>query len=494
MKKLKIVSALAALAMVVSVFVGCKNDSPEEEYDKPYGITLRDKKEAFTIFESDSAKEVTVNEDGSVSWIATAAGGAGGGVSFYAKSNKNEINIANYESIDLEFDYSPVEGKWADGAQFPGFCLRILPYDSTGLFGGFEDLEYFDAQEKSGTLTYTVNIPDTFAAQFTASADFDSALGFALKFNDYQRGNDNGDELQVVLKNVKFNAKPNAPADKKFDDGLSANDYGKVVSINYPTHDYTVDEANWTEEDSYEKHAWVYLPAGYDANDTNTKYPVFILLHGFQQNENTWGLSDEGRGGKIKGYMDRGMKKGDVEKFILVVATGVASKNWGPDGSGTDMNGFNAFGSELRGDLLPYIRANFNVKDGRDNVALAGLSMGGGQTFTIGIAKCLDLISNFAGFSGALFTGADEFIASVDGNAAFDGFKIHNLYMTCGDADWMVYGSYPGYVEAMRNWDRVENLVDYTFPGGTHDFPVWYHGFNDFIHIVFQEKVQLYKD
>ena len=77
--------------------------------ENTYGITLRDTKEHFTVFtEGSVATNITEEEDGSVSWIATAAGGAGGGVAFYVKANKEEINIANYESIDIELDYSIV--------------------------------------------------------------------------------------------------------------------------------------------------------------------------------------------------------------------------------------------------------------------------------------------------------------------------------------------------------------------------------------------------
>ncbi len=495
------------------------------------GITLGDAaKEAFTIFEQSAASSVETGADGSVSWIATAAGGGGGGVSFYAKSSKEEIQLANYESIEIELVYSPVTGKWNPEANKPGFCMRILPYDSTGIFGGFEDLEYFDAPDEYGTLKKTISITDAFVAKIVESADFDAIKGFAIKFNDYNRGNDNGDQLKVQLKSVKFNKKANAVADHAWTDGLTDAQRGTVKSIEYSTKDYAeynkkqaaiadaqkaladaktdeekaaaqtkLDEANaielsdnWTK--GYKKHAWVYLPAGYDPADTTTKYPVFVLLHGFYQNENTWGLSDKGTGGKIKGYMDRGMAaegKDQVKKFILVCATGVADKTWGPDGAGSSMDGFNAFGGELRNDLLPYIWENYNASDNRDDVAIAGLSMGGGQTFTIGIGECLDLISNFAGFSGALFAGADDFTAGVE--AKFDkNLKIHNLYMICGDADSMVYGSFPGYVDAMAKWDRVENFESYVFPGGTHDFPVWYRGFKDFIQIVFKEGVQLY--
>ena len=454
--------------------------------DVTYGITLRDTKEKFTIFtEGSAASNIKQEDDGSVSWIASAAGGGGGGVAIYVKSSKEEINFANYESIDIELDYSAVDGKWNSGAKNPSFVLRVLPYDSTGLFGGYEELEYIETDGKSGTLKKTVKIPSDFSKKIIASCDFDSVLALGFKFNDYDRGNKDGDQLKVQLKNVKFNPKEDAEEDKPFDDGLKESERGTVVEVNYPTHDYTVN-GPLSDNDKYKKHGWVYLPAGYDESDKDTKYPVFVLLHGFGQNENTWGLSNKGRGGRIKGFMDRGMASGDVEKFVLITVTGVASKNWGPNGAGNDVNGFNAFKGELRDDLLPFLRENFNIADGRDNVALAGLSMGGGQTFNIGIAECLDLISNFAGFSGALFGEASDFKAKIDSNKKFTFFKIHNLYMTCGDADNLVYSSFPSYVKEMKSWDRVENFKDYTYPGGTHDFPVWFKGFNDFIHMVFQ--------
>ena len=451
-----------------------------------YGITVRDKKENFTIFtEGSVASDFEEAEDGSFSWIATAVGdGGGGGASFYIKANKEEINIANYESIDIELDYSIVKKKWDDNADNPSFGIRILPWDSTGLFGGFEPLTTFYCDAKSGTLKRSITIPSDFAERIKASCDFDSVLGFAIKLNDYNRGNKAGDQVKVQLKNVKFNAKENAKEDKAFDDGLKKSQHGSVVEIYYPTHDYTVEKV--TDDDKYEKHAWVYLPAGYDESDKDTKYPVFILLHGFGQNENTWGLSNKGRGGRIKGYMDRGMANGDVTKFILVTATGVASKNWGPNGAGRDFNGYNAFKGELRDDLLPYLRDNFNIKDGRDNVALAGLSAGGVQTFIIGIAECLDIISHFGGFSGYLSGEATEFMNKIDSNKKNTFFKIHNLYMTCGDADQIAYPAFPGLVKDLRNWERVENFKAYTYPGGTHDFPVWFNGFIDFIYMIFK--------
>ena len=132
--------------------------------ENTYGITVRGTKEHFTVFtESSVATNITEEEDGPVSWIATAAGGAGGGVAFYVKANKEEINIANYESIDIELDYSIVEKKWDDSKINPSFVIRILSWDSTGLFGGYEKLGYIDADEKSGTLKENIKVPSDFA-------------------------------------------------------------------------------------------------------------------------------------------------------------------------------------------------------------------------------------------------------------------------------------------------------------------------------------------
>jgi len=445
-----------------------------------YGITLRDTKEKFTIYEEGSvATDINQAEDGSVSWVATAAGGAGGGISLYVKSTKEEINIANYESLELEFDYNTVEGKWSEKAKDPGFCLRLLPWDTTGMFGGFEDLECFETDAPSGTFKTDLKIPADMVDRIIKSSDFDSVLGIALKFNDYQRDNENGDQLAVTLKNVIFHPKEDAAEDQKFDDGLTDADRGIVQEVYYQTRDYSVDEADLTDDDYYKAHAWVYLPAGYDAEDEDTSYPLFVLLHGGGQDENSWGLTNKGRGGKIKGYMDRGMASGEVDKFVLIAV----------NNNGHGAGGMNAFGGELRNDIIPFMKANYHIKEGRDNIAMAGLSMGAGQTYNIGIGENLDIISHFAGLSGGSFDVADVFMNSVESNKDFDGLKIHNLYASYGDQDFLVMErELPTFLDAIKDWDRIENFKLYVYPGGTHDFPVWYNGFKQFIPIVFKIK------
>lgn len=439
------------------------------------GLTVGDEFHLFEIMD-DFSSGSSINSDGSCTFIAKAAGGAGGAVAFYIKQDKSEINIANYESVDVELVYSPITGSWNPEAQNPQFTLRLLPFDSMGLYSSGYVETYFSAIEEYGTLKQTIPIPDYFSSKIIESTGGDYVTAVGIKFDDYLRCNNDGDSLQIQVKSIKFNKKEGAPADQPFVD-LLPEEKGTVQSIYYPTHDYSTDNLS-----TYEKHAWVYLPAGYDSYDKDTKYPVLVLLHGFGQDENTWGLTDQGRGGKIKNYMDHNMIDGSSEKFILVVANCISAEN---TQGGYNFDGFNYFGGELRNDLLPYIWENFNTYTDRDHTALAGLSMGGGQTFNIGIGECLDLIGSFGAFSPAIFVDADCYKENVDANWDVD-LKINQLYMICGDTDSSVYDIFPTYVEAMENWGRIENFTSYTYPGGTHDFPVWYYGFNEFSKLIFK--------
>ncbi len=466
-------------------FLGCSSVSTSKKNEAPAGNALAVVFNAASVFDGSQAKDITFNADGSVSYVATAVA-SGGGVVFYIKPDASVINISNYDSVDITVECVPVEGKWASGAKKPGFGFRLYTPEATGFWSGFEDVEYFDYEGEgtSGTIVKNVKINDAWVKKYVNSCDKDDVIGFTLKFNAYQRGNTDNDELKVTVKSVVFNKKPGTPPDAPTSDGLTEADRGKVLSITYPSHDYVSGDTT-----TYQKPAWVYLPAGYNAADKGTKYPLLILLHGYQQNQDTWGLRDKGTGGKIKGYMDRGMHSGDVKKFVLIVVNGVASKGYA-SGSGTDIPGFNAFGGELRNDLIPFMRANYNIAEGRDNVALAGLSMGGMQTLNIGIGETLDLISWFGAFSFPMPAAAE--LNSKIKAKGFESYDINYLYAICGDQDFIIkWDAYEkGVKDLSDGFDKVElgkNFSYERFEGGTHDFPVWYRGFKNFIPLIFKK-------
>ncbi len=269
----------------------------------------------------------------------------------------------------------------------------------------------------------------------------------------------------------------------------------EVIDIYYPTRDYTVPENDLTDEDYYDKHANVYLPAGYDKDDTSAKYPLVILLHGMGCNENTWDDLVYGTG-KLKEYFDEGISSGDIKKAIIVTANGIADKTWGPNKNANSIPGCNAFGQELRNNLLPYLRENFNILDGRENVALAGFSMGAEQTMNLGIGECLDLISYFGAFGACPHVEKGDpnaatldpaiYISDVENRFTDTGLKIKKLYIAVGEKDDQFRPNCEAYMEAMPGWYRVEYFDSDIVDGCDHGGGTWKFGLEHFLPMVFK--------
>ena len=234
---------------------------------------------------------------------------------------------------------------------------------------------------------------------------------------------------------------------------------GTVELFPYEAHDYANDL------EVYEKTACVYLPCGYDPAQT---YPLLILCHGIGGNEYEWGLN-EGPSSRVKCIMDNLIAGGEIRPFIVVTPNGRAGRT-------SDSSSFYLFDQELRNDLLPALAERYAVDiHDRDLCAMAGLSMGGMQTLSLGMEKCLDLFSAYGVFSGA--TGNPAAVAAAL-NAA--DFPVRVFYNICGTEDSVVTG--------FRNIERIGDLTDKLdennfivqyVPGG-HDFGVWYLGFYNF--------------
>ncbi len=268
---------------------------------------------------------------------------------------------------------------------------------------------------------------------------------------------------------------------------------GELLNIYYPTKDYTVPEGSLTDEDYYEKHANVYLPAGYDKDNKSKKYPLVILLHGMGCNENTWGLQDPDS--PVTKFLDKGISSGKIKKCIIVSADGIADKSWGPDGWANSLSGCNAFGQELRNDLLPYLKNNFNILDGRENVALAGFSMGAEQTMNLGIGECLDLIAYFGAFGACPHAKKGDpdsdtldpaiYINEVENRFSDNELTIRQLYIAVGADDNQFRPGCEAYSQAMATWNRVEHFGYDAVEGKQHEWDVWFFGLTHFMPLVF---------
>jgi enterochelin esterase-like enzyme len=137
----------------------------------------------------------------------------------------------------------------------------------------------------------------------------------------------------------------------------------------------------------------VYLPPKYDAKK---KYSVLYLLHGIGGDENEW-YKD---GGVPNIIMDNLYADGKVADMIVVMPNGRAQKDDSRAGGMGSFRAFSDFDKDLIGSLIPYIEKNFSVYTDKNHRAIAGLSMGGGQSLNFGLGH-MDVFAYVGGFSSA---------------------------------------------------------------------------------------------
>jgi enterochelin esterase-like enzyme len=136
----------------------------------------------------------------------------------------------------------------------------------------------------------------------------------------------------------------------------------------------------------------VYTPPGYSKG---TKYPVLYLLHGGGDDETAWV-----KRGAAAVILDNLLADKKVVPMVVVMPNGrLVSQGTKP---ADKFAGYDAFGKDLLGDVIPFVERNFSVKADRDHRALAGLSMGGLQTLDVGLTH-LDTFASLGVFSSGWF-------------------------------------------------------------------------------------------
>jgi enterochelin esterase-like enzyme len=259
---------------------------------------------------------------------------------------------------------------------------------------------------------------------------------------------------------VKFNEYVAAPAD--FDKEQTGIARGTIEETTYESK--TVGTT---------RKVTVYLPPQYDKTK---KYPVLYLLHGIGGDHKEW---LQGVPGTI---MDNLYAAGKAEPMIIVMPNGRALPD---DRAGGDVysqekqKGFAIFERDLIDDLIPFIQSRYSTYTDQAHRAVAGLSMGGGQSLNFGLGN-LDQFAYVGGFSSAPNTKApEELIPNVEAT------KKQNklLWMVCGSDDFLMMFS--ARLKAFCDEKDVPcTLVEY--PGGKHDFVVWKYGLYNFAQLIFK--------
>ena len=218
--------------------------------------------------------------------------------------------------------------------------------------------------------------------------------------------------------------------------------------------------------------ALVYTPPGYSKKK---KYPVLYLLHGIGGDEKEW--FNQGAPNVI---LDNLYAKGKLQPMIVVLPNGRAMKNDRAEGNimaPDKVEAFSTFEKDLLTDLIPYIEKKYPVLKNRENRALAGLSMGGGQSLNFGLGN-IDKFAWVGGFSSAPNTREPKILLPKPELAK----QLKLLWISCGDADGLMNFS-------RRTHDYLQaNKVPHIFyiePGG-HDFKVWKNDLYMFSQLLFK--------
>jgi len=171
----------------------------------------------------------------------------------------------------------------------------------------------------------------------------------------------------------------------------------------------------------------VYTPPGYSKD---RKYPALYLLHGIGGDETEWQ-----RLAHPDILLDNLIADGKAVPMIIVMPNGRAQKDDRASGNiYAAAPAFAAFEQDLLNDVIPAIESRYSVQADREHRALAGLSMGGGQTLNFGLGH-LDTFAWVGGFSSAPNTKPPAQLVP-DPAAATQALKL--LWLSCGNKDGLI--------------------------------------------------------
>jgi len=264
----------------------------------------------------------------------------------------------------------------------------------------------------------------------------------------------------------------------------------------------------------------IYTPPGYDTN-AKAKYPVLYLLHGWGENELGWtfqGHVDQimdnliaagkatpmlivmdnlnavkpGEDGKIynaRGVLTQAVPQPQAPPGVAPAAPGAGPGGQRPSGGAPPARPpfrlSTTFTEMMLTDLIPMVEKNYRVAPGRENRAMAGLSMGGMQTFTTGLQN-LDKFAYLGGFSGncGSFGGPFDPKTSCGGAfadpAAFNA-KVKVLFLSTGSVEGPRVKQFS---DALTQ--AGINNVYFESPGTAHEWLSWRRALADFAPRLFK--------
>jgi enterochelin esterase family protein len=279
--------------------------------------------------------------------------------------------------------------------------------------------------------------------------------------------------------------------------------HGRVVSFWY-----------FAESTGQHRQAYVYTPPDYDKN-TSKRYPVIYLQHGMGEDRRAWPNQ-----GKTNFILDNLIAEGKAKPMIIVMEDGDIAAGFGgarrsggagapgvrpPQGQGQQAQAarpaqgqqqrpgaggpggmasfWDGFGSVIIKDLIPAIDASFRTLADRENRAMAGLSLGGTQTYQITQAN-LDKFANIGIFSAPFgFPGVETGYNGLLAKPAEFEKQVKVFYISMGSKE--------GAGTGRSIHEQLEKAgikhVYFEAPGTAHEFQTWRKSLYGFTQLLFQK-------
>lgn len=210
------------------------------------------------------------------------------------------------------------------------------------------------------------------------------------------------------------------------------------------------------------KQSYVYTPYGYET-ETDKFYPVVYLQHGVGENETGWIWQ-----GKLNFILDNLIAEKQCKEMIVVMSSGYAFKE-------KEYPVFypGDFERELMCDIIPYMEAHFRIRKGRNNRAVAGLSLGSAQATDI-ISKNMEHFSAVGVFSG---------VAIHEMKRAIESPVVPELvFLSCGSEETEIKA---GMEQAKKGLSEAGKRCISQIYEGFHEWHVWRKSFRDFARLLF---------
>ncbi len=228
---------------------------------------------------------------------------------------------------------------------------------------------------------------------------------------------------------------------------------------------------------------YVYTPPGYNPA-SRKRYPVLYLLHGYSDDASAWTAV-----GRANIILDNLIAEGKAKPMMVVMPLGygapqvVSRTRTGPLNPELLSENLVKFGQALLTEVMPQIDKDYRVKTDREDTAIAGLSMGGGESLYVGLNN-FQRFAWIGSFSGALMSrsGFTALFPSLNSSA---NSKLRLLWIACGRQDPLV-GQFNRRFEPWLTSKGIR-FTDVWTPG-MHTWMVWRNNLVAFAPLLFRKK------